>query len=79
MCLAQGPQPSEAGEALIRGLSLSSQLLYHCRPCLIYIGMPGIPYVLGYMKVSKEAKIRNRYNEVPHLTQDTNGKVTNSQ
>ena len=25
------------------------------------------------------AKIRNRYNQVPHLTQDTNGKVTNSQ
>ena len=31
------------------------------------------------MKVSKGAKIRNRYNQVPHLTQDTNGKVTNSQ
>ena len=31
------------------------------------------------MKVSKGAKIRNRYNPVPHLTQDTNGKVTNSQ
>ena len=28
-------------------------------------------------KVSKVAKIRNRYNQVPHLTQDTNGKVTN--
>ena len=30
-------------------------------------------------KVSKGAKIRNRYNQVPHLAQDTNGKVTNSQ
>ena len=30
-------------------------------------------------KVSKGAKIRNRYTQVPHLTQDTNGKVTNSQ
>ena len=30
-------------------------------------------------KVSKGAKIRNRYNQVPHLTQDTNGKVKNSQ
>ena len=30
-------------------------------------------------KVSKVAKIRKRYNQVPHLTQDTNGKVTNSQ
>ena len=30
-------------------------------------------------KVSKGTKIRNRYNQVPHLIQDTNGKVTNSQ
>ena len=29
----------------------------------------------AYIKVSKGAKIRNRYNHVPHLTQDTNGKV----
>ena len=37
-------------------------------------------YVRGLScKVSKGAKIRNRYNQVPHLTQDTNGKVTNSQ
>ena len=34
---------------------------------------------LHILKVSKGAKIRNRYNQVPHLTQDTNGKVTNSQ
>ena len=31
------------------------------------------------VKVSKGAKIRNRYNQVTHLTQDTNGKVINSQ
>ena len=30
-------------------------------------------------KISKGAKIRNRYNQVPHLTKDTNGEVTNSQ
>ena len=30
-------------------------------------------------KVSNGAKIRNRYNQVPHLTQDTYGKVTNPQ
>ena len=35
--------------------------------------------VLEALKVSKGAKIRNLYNQVPHLTQDTNGKVTNSQ
>ena len=27
-------------------------------------------------KISKGAKIRNQYNQVPHLTNDTNGKVT---
>ena len=30
-------------------------------------------------KVSKGAKIRNRYNQVPHPTQDTYGKATNPQ
>ena len=29
--------------------------------------------------VSNGAKIRNRYNQEPHLTQDTNGKVKYSQ
>ena len=41
-----------------------------------------LDFKLEHMKVielSKGAKIRNRYNQVPHLTQDTNGKVTNSQ
>ena len=36
-------------------------------------------YMRDPVKVSKGAKIRNRYNQVPHRTQDTNGKVTNSQ
>ena len=31
------------------------------------------------IKVRKRAKIRNRYNQSPHLTQDTNGKVTTTQ
>ena len=35
-------------------------------------------YFLAF-KVSKGAKIRNPYNQVLHLTQDTNGKATNSQ
>ena len=29
MCLAQGPQRSDAGEARTRGTSVSSQALYH--------------------------------------------------
>ena len=39
----------------------------------------GLVEVITPTEVSKVAKIRNRYNQVPHLTQDTNGKVTNSQ
>ena len=35
--------------------------------------------VIHLSKVSKGAKIRKWYKQVPHLTQDTNGKVTNSQ
>ena len=41
--------------------------------------LPGVSSEWCLIKVSKVAKIRNRYNQVPHLTQDTNGKVTNSQ
>ena len=36
-------------------------------------------FCLSSLKVSQGATIRNRYNQVPNLTQDTNGKVTNSQ
>ena len=31
------------------------------------------------VKVCKGAKIRNQYNQVPHMTHETNGKGTNSQ
>ena len=31
-----------------------------------------------HIKAIKRVKIRNRYNQAPHLTQDTNGKVTTS-
>ena len=34
---------------------------------------------MSMSKVRKRAKIRNRYNQVSHLTQDTNGNVTSSQ
>ena len=40
--------------------------------------LPPLPLLIP-INVSNGAKIRNRYNQVPHLTQDTNGKVTNSQ
>ena len=38
-----------------------------------------IRILVDNFKVSKGAKIRNRYNQVPHLTQGTDGKMTNSQ
>ena len=31
------------------------------------------------INVSKSANIRNRYNQVPHLTEDTNEEVTSLQ
>ena len=34
---------------------------------------------MSFSKVNKDAKIRNRYNLVPHVTQGTNEKVTNLQ
>ena len=34
---------------------------------------------MSLSKVRKGAKVRSRYNQVPHLTKDANGKVTNSQ
>ena len=42
----------------------------------IQASLASLPCVL---EQSKGAKIRNQYNKLPHLTQDTNGKVTNSQ
>ena len=36
-------------------------------------------YFDNMAKVSKGAKIRNQYDQFPHLTMDTTGKVTNSQ
>ena len=43
------------------------------------IHIDSIMTFLRQIKVSNGAKIRNRYNQVPHLTQDTKGKDTNSQ
>ena len=34
--------------------------------------------VVSLSKVRKRVNIRNRYNQAPHLTQNTNGKVTTS-
>ena len=44
----------------------------------LYVAKVNIYYIIAY-KVRKRAKIRNRYNQVPHMTQDTNVKVTTLQ
>ena len=51
---------------------------YHCGMFKHKTQVMYIQYGLNN-KVSEGAKIRNRYNQVPHLTQDTNGKVITSQ
>ena len=38
MCLAQGPQRSDAGEARTHGTSVSSQALYHLATALPFSG-----------------------------------------
>ena len=46
MCLAQGPQRSDAGEARIRGPSVLSQALYNCAAFLTLgagLGASGYP------------------------------------
>ena len=39
MCLAQGPQRSDAGETRNRGPSVSSQALYHLATVLVKTGL----------------------------------------
>ena len=46
---------------------------------IVLVTCPRLPSHQYMVQVSRGAKIRNRYNQVPHLTQATNGKVTNSQ
>ena len=54
-------------------------MLYGFDDCIILILLSVSLLTLIPIKVSNGAKNRNRYNQVPHLTQDTNRKVTNSQ
>ena len=60
-------------------VALTTFLEISCRGSFLCCSNVIIFHIQELLKVSKGAKIRNRYNQVPHLTQDTNGKVTNSQ
>ena len=44
--------------------------------CAAYAYDNAVFVIYSAVNVSKDAKIRNRYNQVPHMTQDTNVKVT---
>ena len=52
---------------------------HHIRHPYYHIFTVALEQQACLFNVSKGAKIRNRYNQVPYLTQDTNGKVTKSQ
>ena len=47
-----------------------------CHACLVCFQLATESW--NILKVRKMAKIRNQYNPAPHLTKDTNGKVTTS-
>ena len=55
MCLAQGPQRSDASEARTRGPSVSSQALYHWATALLreYTGKTAKPAFSGHSKIDK--------------------------
>ena len=53
MCLAQGPQRSDAGEARTRGLSVSSQALYHWATTL---PKPNLLVLMGNLQILYESQ-----------------------
>ena len=60
---------------------LSKITIFECILVVLFMFLYNQLFHLKYClnKVRKRAKIRNQYNQVPHLTQDTNLKVRNSQ
>ena len=68
----------------IQSLNLSKSKKFFVSGCQYYTGYGpaheiSVIIANAYNIVSKGAKMRNQYNQVSHLTQDTNGKVTTSQ
>ena len=55
-------------------------LLYYSHTNKGFVFLHIIKYgIYIFVEVRKRAEMRNRYNQAPHLTQYTNGKVTPSQ
>ena len=70
--------PRSRSSLFDRSYSYTTTKLWNSIPIPIRNTSPQTSFKIR-IKVSNGAKIRNPYNQVPHLTQDTNGKVTNSQ
>ena len=56
MCLAQGPQRRDAGEARTGGPSVSSQALYHSVPATIFQDCQSYLYINGLMHETEESQ-----------------------
>ena len=61
MCLAQGPQRSDAGEARTRGPSVSSQALYHWATAL--------PQALEIMENHEKSSMHGKIMEFENKTE----------
>ena len=69
MCLAQGPQRSDAGEARTRGPSVLSQALYHwatALPQVEYASVVWSPYTKD--NINKIEKVREGQPDGSQLT-----------
>ena len=83
---ATPPPPGCPFPARYKSLHDGKLLMLFCRMEIFYYmneNMFGFIYndvlYVDCCKVRNGAKIRSRYNQAPHLTHDTNGKVTTSQ
>ena len=72
MCLAQGPQRSDAGEARTRGPSVSSQALYHWATALPIFCML-LLYILWYIYTTL-TNLSTKYLMVCMVYTDVGGK-----
>ena len=77
LLLLFGFQPKMAQQLPLNG----SNVYNHTFKTTIFTHIKSSVYLQSFsLKVTKRGKIRNRYTiKHPHLTQDTNGRVTNSQ
>ena len=64
MCLAQGPQRSDAGEARTRGPSVSSQALYHWATALSYTNCGGSWTATDRGVTSSTLKVKSMFDNI---------------